>query len=175
MSNFQDLNDDVIKLIFQYVYYLQFIELRECCHLFNRNINKFYIKTKFMNNIFMAIHLKYVMMEDKSLDDLLYPSSFDNSWNTMKCCNDDCRNITNIALGVSYFYYPKDLTYINIDPDPYAINLSNYYRTYECINSPYIKRHIPYCCMCMRKYVNFQEREDLQEVPYGTVYGAIES
>jgi len=125
----------------------------------------------------MATHLKYVMMEDKSFEDLLYPSSFNNSWNIMNCCNSSCCTNTNKALGVSYFYYPKVLPYNNTDTetDSYSMNLTNYYRTYECINSTHIKRYIPYCYICMIKYMDFQQRKDLQEIPYGTIYGSIEN
>ena len=187
MTFIQDLNDDVIKCVFENLYYLELLKLSECCHLFNRNIDKFTIKTKFMNNIFMATNLKYVMMEEKSLDDLLYPSSFYNSWNIINCCNSSCcnnnnnnnNNNDNKALGVVYFYYPKDLTPLEPEPpDPYTINVNsfNYFnRIEECKNAKYIKRFMPYCYDCMNEYVDFQERDDFQEIPYGTVYGTLDN
>lgn len=190
----QEMNDDVIIHIFQNVFYLQLLDLCLCCRTFNRLIDKFAIKREFMNNIFIARNIKYIMMEEKSLDDLLYPSSFHNSWNYMPCCNVDCIttqleeeyhtgrtvncmdvNITSTALGVLYFYYPDNLTNKYQGRDIYEASLNLYIRMTECQKAPYIKRYIPYCYHCMKKYVVFQERKDLQEIPYSTSRGDIDN
>lgn len=190
----QEMNDDMIIHIFQNVFYLQLLDLCLCCRTFNRLIDKFSIKKQFMNNIFIARNIKYIMMEEKSIDDLLYPSSFHNSWNYMSCCNVDCIScedeeeydngrsvsfkddtITTVALGVSYFYYPENLTPTYNGSDIYEKSINLYTRLNECRDVPYIKRLIPYCYDCMKKYVVFQERKDLQEIPYSTSRGGIDN
>ena len=149
-----------------------------------------------MNNIFISRNIKYIMMEEKSLEDLLYPSSFFNSWNYMSCCNVDCipsqsekeeyltsdsncnsedNNITSAALGVSYFYYPENLTPKYYGTDIYETSYNLYIRMNECQDATYIKRHIPYCYDCMKKYVMFEERKDKLEIPYSTMRGCIDN
>lgn len=189
----QEMTDDVIIHIFQNVFYLQLLDLCLCCRTFNRLIDKFSIKKQFMNNIFIARNIKYIMMEEKSLDDLLYPSSFLYSWNYMSCCNADCitsqmeeeydtgrtvnceDTIAIEALGVSYFYYPEHLTPTYNGSDIYEKSINLYTRLNECQDVPYIKRYIPYCYKCMKKYIVFQERKDLQEIPYSTSRGGIDN
>lgn len=187
MQGMQEMCDDVIIHIFQNVFYLQLLDLCLCCRTFNRLIDKFSIKREFINNIFIARNIKYIIMEDKSIDDLLYPSSFLNSWNYMSCCNADCitsqleegvrkdDNITTVALGVSYFYYPENLTPTYNGTDIYEKSINLYTRLNECQDVPYIKRYIPYCYKCMKKYVVFQERKDLQEIPYSTSRGDVDN
>ena len=79
------------------------------------------------------------------------------------------RQVCGKALGLTTFYYPHELMeghdYIE---DPYGPNYEAMYRIRQCENGPQVRRNIPYCIPCMIKYVNFGEREDGLEVPFGS-------
>ena len=86
------------------------------------------------------------------------------------------------VVGSIYFYYPNYLPptsydiensgelydgimFNNVNFEIYDQNTMN--RIYACQEGPIIKRHIPYCMECMERYVNFGNRNDSQNVPYG--------
>ena len=96
---------------------------------------------------------------------------FDNSWSGL--WEPDYENKAS-ALGITYFYYPKNLSksfnQLNIITDRNPEYLY-YLRVQECNNSLYIKRDIPYCEECMLQYVNFGERKDGMIVPFGRENG----
>ena len=104
------------------------------------------------------------------------------------CVNAECRkeynNLTEFDIDYSLdknlnkkkivgniiFFYPKILTkYREIDNviNPNQYILTHWYRHEECKNGPKIKRFIPYCELCMHKYVNFGYREHGDIVPFG--------
>lgn len=73
-------------------------------------------------------------------------------------------------VGNILFFYPKyltryldDINYIN----SIEYILDRWYRHEQCKNGAKIKRFIPYCELCMQKYVNYGYRNDGNEVPYG--------
>tara|TARA_B100001093_G_C26707054_1_gene961705 strand:- start:684 stop:1229 length:546 start_codon:yes stop_codon:yes gene_type:complete len=104
------------------------------------------------------------------------------------CINAECReeynNITKYDIDYSLdknlnkkkivgnviFFYPKILTkysVINNVTNPSQYILTHWYRYEQCKNGPKIKRFIPYCELCMHKYVNYGYRDDGDIVPFG--------
>ena len=132
--------------------------------------------------------MKYDFIEYKNEEDLLYPSSFYNSWNRIKCVNENCYYDSDkdenymyhryihqhqSAIGIAYFYYPNELNQPHGVEDPYTINSESIIRNNICENSKNIRRFIPYCEECMKIYVNYGDREDGLEIPYGDSDGRI--
>lgn len=103
------------------------------------------------------------------------------------CINSECRkkyyslltknildNITFFnkkrVVGNVYFFYPKKLTrYEDIDLyiNSSAYTLVRSCRYEECRKGEKIKRFIPYCELCMHKYVNYGYRHDGELIPFG--------
>jgi hypothetical protein len=78
------------------------------------------------------------------------------------------------ALGLTTFYWPKELwsahDYLH---DPYGPNYEASYRIRQCEDGPSISRIVPYCELCMNKYMNFGTREDWLDVPCANMNGFI--
>ena len=94
-----------------------------------------------------------------------------------KCINITCRNgskwqLTSKQLGQIFFYYPEELYEPHDEyDDPYGINFEAGIRQNQCKNGPSVKRCVPYCRNCMKEYMNFGEREDGLDVPFGEANG----
>ena len=96
----------------------------------------------------------------------------------LACANSNCKNTAGwesdprwpnrMGIGLTTFYYPHELSEPhNNANNPYGPNFVDHLRLKQCWDGPQVIRYIPYCTKCMLKFVNYGERKDKLEVPYG--------
>lgn len=121
-------------------------------------------------------------------DNLRLKISNSNRYGLFTCLNAKCReeynNMDEIDLDFSLdkklsekkivgnilFFYPRYLRDYIEDNDYYNSSeyiIDRWHRQLECKNGPKIKRFIPYCIVCMHRFVNYGYRNDGNKVPYG--------
>ena len=166
----EKLNNDILLYIFNLVPLKLLLKYRLVCRNFYNNIHYFELKIYYFNILFSNLQMKYDLIEYKNEEDLLYPSSFYNSWNRIKCVNENCYynsyknqnyDIHNfgihhqLAIGIVYFYYQDKLISLADKQDPSTINSESVIKNNLCEKSKNIRRFIPYCEECMKIYVNY--------------------